>query len=216
MRPITLTFDNGPTPGVTDRVLATLAANNVRSTFFVVGANLLAAEGRRLASDAHAAGHWIANHSFSHSTPLGENPSREYAEYEIVGAQHQLGCLAHAHRYFRPFGGGGYLDSRLLSVHARNLLIDGGYSCVLWNCVPGDWIDAGWVERALDECSKLSWPLVVLHDIEGASLGRLQEFITELRARGYEFRQEFPENCVVIRDGGVCADLKPFIRDLQE
>ena len=216
LRPITLTFDNGPTPGVTDRILAILAANHVSSTFFFVGAKLMTTEGLKLAKSAHGAGHWIANHSFSHSVPLGENPSKEYAEREIGDAQHQIGSLAHAHRYFRPFGGGGFLDKRLLSVPARDLLVDGGYSCVIWNCVPGDWIDSGWLERALDECSNLSWPLVVMHDIDGASLARLQEFITALRSRGYEFRQEFPEDCVVIRDGAVCADLSPFIRDMDE
>lgn len=214
VRPITLSFDNGPTPGVTDRVLSILAANHVRSTFFCVGANLMTAEGRQLARDAHAAGHWMGNHSLSHSVPLGENPSKEYAEREIGDAQRQLGGLVHPHRLFRPFGGGGFLDTRLLSVHARDLLVDEAYTCVLWNCVPGDWIAAGWVERALDECSHLAWPLVVLHDIEGACLDRLQEFITELRARGYEFRQEFPPDCVVIHEGEVRADLRPFIREL--
>ena len=37
---VTLTFDNGPWPGVTEHVLDTLAARNVRSTFFVVGNQL--------------------------------------------------------------------------------------------------------------------------------------------------------------------------------
>ena len=37
---LTLTFDNGPTPGVTEQVLATLAERGLRATFFVVGEKL--------------------------------------------------------------------------------------------------------------------------------------------------------------------------------
>ncbi|MGA3247352.1 MAG: polysaccharide deacetylase family protein, partial [Paraburkholderia sp.] len=40
MRKLTLTFDNGPTPGVTDKVLDILARRNLRATFMVVGQNL--------------------------------------------------------------------------------------------------------------------------------------------------------------------------------
>lgn len=36
---VTLTFDNGPTPGVTERVLDILAQARLRSTFFVIGKN---------------------------------------------------------------------------------------------------------------------------------------------------------------------------------
>jgi peptidoglycan/xylan/chitin deacetylase (PgdA/CDA1 family) len=215
MRPITLSFDNGPTPGVTEHVLGILADHRISATFFCVGEKLATPEGRKLAERAREAGHWIANHSFSHSIPLGENPTQEYAEHEINDTQAQIGSLAHAHRYFRPFGGGGFLDTRLLSEPARDALVDGRYSCVLWNCVPGDWLDAGWVERALHECSSIDWPLVVLHDIPDASLARLDEFLGALRAAGYEFRQEFPEECVPILDGKVRGDLTPYIRSIR-
>ncbi len=40
---------------------------------------------------------------------------------------------------FRPFGGGGNLDSRLLSPSALEYLKRGRYTCVLWNSIPGDW-----------------------------------------------------------------------------
>lgn len=216
MRPITLTFDNGPTPGVTDRVVDILAANDIRTTFFCVGEKLATTPGRRLAQRAHAAGHWIGNHSYSHSVPLGENSAPDYAEHEINDTQAIIGPLAHPDRWFRPFGGGGFLDSRLLSSSARDLLVNGNYSCVLWNCVPGDWIDRGWVERALDQCQSLHWPLVVLHDIPDASLGRLEEFLQALRTRAYEFHQEFPQNCVPIVRGQTQGDLTPFIGQAED
>jgi hypothetical protein len=42
---------------------------------------------------------------------------------------------------FRPFGGGGTLDSGLLNRKAVDYLCAGGFTCVLWNCVPRDWED---------------------------------------------------------------------------
>ncbi len=58
--------------------------------------------------------------------------------------------LIHPHRYFRPFGGGGNLDRRLMSQPVVDYLVRGRYTCVLWNSIPRDWDDPdGWVERAL-------------------------------------------------------------------
>ena len=50
-RRVTLTFDNGPTPGVTERVLEILDRENIRSTFFVIGQNLGSPAATSLARD---------------------------------------------------------------------------------------------------------------------------------------------------------------------
>ena len=69
---LTLTFDNGPEPGVTPRVLDALRERDIRATLCVVGEKLGDAERRRLAERAHDEGHWIGNHTFTHSVPLGQ------------------------------------------------------------------------------------------------------------------------------------------------
>ena len=63
---ITLTFDNGPTPGVTDDVLEVLAQHDVPATFFVVGDRLRQPTGRALAERAKSEGHRIGNHTLTH------------------------------------------------------------------------------------------------------------------------------------------------------
>ena len=68
---VTLTFDNGPEPAVTPRVLEVLGRFGIRSTFFVLGSKLADPARRALAKSAHGAGHWIGNHTMTHSTPLG-------------------------------------------------------------------------------------------------------------------------------------------------
>ena len=60
---VTLTFDNGPEPGVTDRVLEVLKSEGIAATFFVLGTKLADPARRALTVRAHAEGHWIGNHT---------------------------------------------------------------------------------------------------------------------------------------------------------
>ena len=209
---LTLTFDNGPEPGVTDAVLDTLAREEIRATFFVIGRKLAAPEGRRLAERAHAEGHWIGNHTWSHRTPLGLLDDPQEAESEIARTQAELGSLAHPRRYFRPFGGGGNLDKRLLSRAALDYLRRERFTCVLWNSIPRDWEDADfWVERALDQAAAQPWSLMVLHDLPGGAMRHLDRFVGEVRARGGRFRQDFPPGCVPLLDGKIVAPIEDYV-----
>src|SRR3954451_6671803 len=109
---LTLSFDNGPTADVTPLVLDVLARRGVKATFFVIGEKL--AQNRALAERAHAEGHWIGNHTSSHSLPFGlMHPEAANAEFDRTQAA--IGALAHPPRFFRPYGQGGNLDPRLLS-----------------------------------------------------------------------------------------------------
>lgn len=123
---VTVTFDNGPEPSVTPRVLDVLARRGVRTTFFVIGNKLLTRDARACTERAHAEGHWIGNHTWTHSRPLGERPGAATADLEIGRTQAEIGVLSHSDRLFRPTGGGGHLDRRLLSPDAVALLKAGG------------------------------------------------------------------------------------------
>ena len=205
---VTLTFDNGPTPGITDRVLDILSARRIRATFFVVGEKLLTPGGAALAARAHAEGHWIGNHSMTHSTPLGEKPDAEYVRWEIEETQKLIGELSHADKLFRPMGGGGSIGPHLFSPAALQLLRKEKYTCVLWSSVPGDWKDqAGWVDRCVSEVGAREWTVVAIHDVENAALPRLNEFLDRLDSLGVVFRQDFPEDVVVTRRGELVSPL---------
>jgi peptidoglycan/xylan/chitin deacetylase (PgdA/CDA1 family) len=198
--PVTLTFDNGPVPGTTDRVLDILAERNIKTTFFVVGDQLARPGARSLAERAHAEGHWIGNHSMTHTTPLGSVGAIDAAR-EINDAQTLLGDLAHSRRFFRPFGGGGHLGPHLLNPQAVATLRDGGYTCVLWNSVPRDWENAtGWVNTALADASRLEHAVVVLHDLPTGAMDALPSFLDRLSADGVPVVQELPSEVIVIED----------------
>jgi peptidoglycan-N-acetylglucosamine deacetylase len=174
---LTLTFDNGPEPETTRFILDVLARRSIPTTFFVVGNKLSTSEGRELARRAHEEGHWIGNHTWSHSVPLGllKDPSAIGAE--IRETQDAIGALAHPHRFFRPFGQGGNLDERLLNPVVVDALTAERMSCVLWNAIPGDWKEPdGWVDRALAQCLYepgqswccMTFPLVLCATLNGS------------------------------------------------
>ena len=61
---VSLTFDDGPTPGSTERVLDLLAKLNTPATFFVIGQN--AEQWPQLLRRMDAEGHIVAGHTFDH------------------------------------------------------------------------------------------------------------------------------------------------------
>jgi peptidoglycan/xylan/chitin deacetylase (PgdA/CDA1 family) len=199
---LTLTFDNGPDPETTPLVLDILARRNNRATFFVIGKNLALPGRRSLCERAAAEGHWIGNHTYTHSGPLGARQEAGLAEREIGRTQDELATLAHPHRYFRPQGGGGELGRHLLSMEATDFLRAGKYTCVLWNAIPGDWAAPdGWVERALMQCRQSDWTLMVLHDIATGAMRHLDRFLGRVTDSGGRFRQDFPPDCLPMADG---------------
>lgn len=83
---VTVTFDNGPSDATAD-VLDVLADYGIRSTFFVVGTQLTEPGARALVERADAEGHWIGNHTLTHSVQFGDSddsalPAREVGENE--------------------------------------------------------------------------------------------------------------------------------------
>src|SRR6478609_4233219 len=200
--PVTLTFDNGPAPGTTEWVLDVLAERKVPATFFLVGSMLSRKGARALAERAVAEGHWIGNHSMTHTTPLGAGLDPDQVAQEIEGTQALLGGLAHERRFFRPFGGGGLIGPHLLSGAAVDLLCQGAYTCVLWNSVPRDWEDpVGWVDTALAEIERLEHAVVVLHDLPTGAMDALPTFLDQLEARETVFSQDFPAAVIPIERG---------------
>ena len=59
-----LTFDDGPVPGVTDKVLDILSAYQIKATFFCIGDNVV--KHNNLFSRIQNEGHAIGNHTFHH------------------------------------------------------------------------------------------------------------------------------------------------------
>jgi len=167
-------------------------------------------EGSALVRRASEEGHWIGNHTFTHSVPLGRlDVAAALREFEQ--AEQALACFAQRQKLFRP-PGSGQLGKHLLHPAVVERLKAGGYTCVLWNSVPGDFRDPdGWLNRALADCQSRDWTLLVLHDLPNGAMAHLDEFISVLQRDGFEFPQEFPPDCVPILDGKIVLPLDPYV-----
>jgi peptidoglycan-N-acetylglucosamine deacetylase len=122
-----LTFDDGPDPIYTPRVLDALGAAGVRATFFVVGVAAVRHAG--LIRRMHAEGHEVANHTWSHPRVVRKKAARQ----EVTASTHALeDILGQRPRFFRPpFG------------HLRRCLTEAaqeqGQTVVLWSLSSKDW-----------------------------------------------------------------------------
>lgn len=209
---VTLTFDNGPEPAVTPRVLDIIGNAGILATFFVLGSKLAQPERRGIAKRAFAEGHWIGNHTKTHTVPLGRVTDPATVISEIVETQSLIDELSHPDRLFRPFGGGGELGPHLLNAAAVEVLKNEKMTCVLWNAIPRDWEDPrGWAEVALSQCLSQPWTVLVLHDLPTGAMGRLKIFIDRVLDHGGRFRQDFPPECVPILRGVVVSKLDSFV-----
>jgi hypothetical protein len=141
---------------------------------------------------------------------LGEL-DRATALLEFEKAEQTLAWLDQGPRLFRPYGRAGKLGQHLHHPAVVEKLVAGGYSSVLWNCVPGDWRDAdGWMTTALQQIKTRDWSLVVLHDQPKGALKHLDDFLMALKDSNVPIVQEFPDDCVPIRDGRIVAPMEPW------
>lgn len=197
---VTLTFDNGPTPGVTEGVLDVLAAHRLAATFFAIGNKLATPRGLELGRRVVAAGHRLGGHTWTHSVQFGTADEGTVID-ELERCRTAVDAAGGDASLFRPCGAGGVIDERLMSSFGAQRLCALGCTCVLWNVLPGDWRDQhGWVEAALMGIDQHPWSVVVLHDVADAALPRLDELLVRLPPQT-TWSQDFPDSCTPIRDG---------------
>ena len=178
---IFLTFDDGPDPEWTPRVLDLLEAANVAATFFVVGRSALqqGALLRRVAG----CGHEIGNHSFSHRHPWAV--SAAIARREVRdGAAAIADLLGQPPRFYRPPHG---RLRRCTTDEAQRC----GETVALWSRSAVDWGPLG---RESGIAARLrrtqAGDIVLMHDGRGrinrpdALCRVLPEFLASVGSRG--------------------------------
>ncbi len=178
LKPLCLTFDDGPHPGQTERLLSILKEAHVRATFFVVGkqAELYPYLLKKIAQD----GHELANHTYSHrnmKTLSDQEISEELEKTETLVSA----ATGKKMKYFRP-PGGQYNSQVVAAAKAR------GYEMVLWSIFPQDHTNPPSAlirSRILGGAHKDG--IVLLHSGVENTLETLPELIRTLKRRGYVF-----------------------------
>lgn len=214
-RKATLTFDNGPYVGGTDRMLDILGERGVRATFFFVGQRLADGQNRALARRAHAEGHWIGHHTMRHIVPLGMSGDADHVRKEIAEADEAVREFAHPDKFFRPPGKAS-LGPHLLSRKAVDYCAAHGHTVVTWNDIPRDGIEPrdGWVGRALQSIGQRDWTVTILHDHHLAvAMDNFAAFIDRALDGGALFVQDFPDDVLPIRRGEIRQPIAEFATD---
>jgi len=183
-RRVALTFDDGPDPAWTSRVLDILAAHGVRATFFLVGQR--AAREPATVRAIAGAGHEIGSHGWSHTSLWLCGPRR--TEQEIARSKHLLGYLAGTPpALFRPPWG--MVNAAMFAALRRH-----GQRCVLWSIQP-EGVRPAPASVQVAHVLRRAHPgaIVDLHDAEGTPgaparlTAALPAMIGGLAAAGYGF-----------------------------
>ncbi len=175
---VLLTFDDGPTPGVTEEVLARLSPCGARAVFFLVGVKI--AKAPDLVETIHRAGQAVGNHSFVHAAdfrwPGGESRRDLQRCQDLIRAR-----IGRSPRLFRFPTGKISLPGLLLPLHL-------GLRSVLWSLDSLDWRceTAEQARRIGQEVGHRATrgDIILLHDFSSLILPLLDELLPLLRSRG--------------------------------
>ena len=182
-----LTFDDGPSTVVTNAVLDVLEEENVKATFFVVGARVSGREEtlRRIAAE----GHTVGVHSNTHE--YKKIYASEEALFEDIDAcaaiiKRVAGVTPRVYR----FPGGG-LDHE---IKYAPLVEERGYRVVRWNAVCGDAeipnaSKAALIQKTVDTSNGKHIVVLLLHDSARnfSTVEALPDIIAHFREEGYVF-----------------------------
>lgn len=181
---VALTFDDGPTVTGTDQILSILAAQNVKATFFVIGAEL--ENNLDQARKIVAAGHELGNHTYSHDRMLLVTPS--FVKQEIESTDQLIRDAGYQGEIlFRPPYG-----KKLFAL--PYYLSKTGRKTITWDVEPESHpdIDASGDKIAEHVLSKTRpGSIIILHVMypnRRESMKAVPKIVEGLKAQGYSFK----------------------------
>ena len=178
---IALTFDDGPHPELTPKLLDILKTHQVKATFFVVGNRVV--KYPEIVARAAREGHEIANHSWSHPrlSELSDQDVRQELQKDEDAICSVIGIRP---KLLRPPGGA------LLARQERWIHDEFGYNTILWDVHGFDWIrpapaPAMICQRIVEETHPGA--VIVCHDTLPGTIEATPSILEQLAAKGFKF-----------------------------
>jgi len=181
-REVVLTFDDGPIPPYTSRILDILAAECVHATYFIVGD--MAKEYPALVRRIAEAGHTVGTHSMSHPLrfrALSVERGNAQIDNGIAATAAALGEAGKLAPFFR-FPGFGHTPAAHVHAAEQGLMVWGA------DFPADDWKKIGprdVARRALQRLEAKGKGIMLLHDIHQRTVDALPTILAELKARGF-------------------------------
>jgi len=180
---VLLTFDDGPTPGVTDKILDILKEEDIKATFFVIGKK--AEKSPDLIKRIVAEGHAIGNHTYSH------------ASIDSISNEETLNELGKTSETVFDITGDYITDFR--PPHGRftndkvQLIQNAGYDLIMWTVNADDfWHDGKGIRPPLSIANRVKnrvtrGDIILMHDNSRQIVEALPFIIKNLKKRGFYF-----------------------------
>lgn len=181
---ILFTFDDGPFPGVTENILNVLNSNNIKGLFFLTGKNI--SENLNLFDLITENGHFVANHSYSHSRK-NLRMNLEDLKNEILLTENYLIRTRNFQKFFRPPYG-------LISYKMKKVLDDLNYKIMMWSLLTEDYLsDFEIVKKNLDKHLKKNSIIVFHNNLKSFKIieRSLYYSIDLISKRGYKIGNTF-------------------------
>jgi peptidoglycan/xylan/chitin deacetylase (PgdA/CDA1 family) len=176
---IAITFDDGPHPELTPKLLDILKERGIRATFFVIGKNVETYP--EIARRIVAEGHEIANHSWSH--PALSKASAERVRSEITKTNAIIERVTGVRPFFMrpPYGA----TNQALN---RRMNDEFGLKVIMWSVDPQDWRfrNALRVSSQLIQNAKPG-DILLAHDIHASTIAAMPATLDALLAKGFRF-----------------------------
>lgn len=188
---VAITFDDGPLPPYTNRILDTLATECVKVTYFLVGRQASAYPDlvRRIYNSGHSIGTHSQNHPLTFDQMAMPRVEREVGS-GIASVQAAVGDARAVAPFFRIPGllrtkqVEGYLASQSLAVWSADEVADDWFKNVTAKDI---------VRKAISRIeAKGHRGVLLLHDIHPATVMALPLLLKELKAKGYRIVQAVP------------------------
>jgi peptidoglycan/xylan/chitin deacetylase (PgdA/CDA1 family) len=197
MKRLVLTFDDGPNPLYTGKVLDILKENQIKASFFVVAQDAIRSP--ELIKRMKEEGHCVGLHSLEHRHAF--LCGYHYMKHDFAKSMELLQSInCHIHFYRPPWGVRNLFSKRFINKYNLHL--------VLWDVMAQDWKASSTPEMIADKIEKRIFDnaIICLHDsgdkyggAKGAPLHTieaLKKVLPKLKEKGYEFVtvEEFYKN----------------------
>ena len=184
---ILLTFDDGPNPGTTEKILNTLNDLKINALHFCVGENLDSY--KDLVKIILNEGHAIGNHTYYHKTLTSLSTKESLEEIRSVNSL-MRDDYSYNIKYFRPPYG-------RINFKTKKIVNETGMKCVMWNLLTYDYKnDIKRVKFSIDNYMQNN-SIIVLHDNNKSSdfiVDSIKYISEAAAAKGFEFG--VPEECL--------------------